>query len=128
MKGKQEVPTDITDFFQTVTVRGNQEYDFLQNSLSNFTTVYPVSYYQLTAEDIGRMDLISFKVYQTVDYWWLLAYVNDVENIFTDMTVGDLYQIPNLLDIYQFFKTYSVNTKNSGSSTGTGPYGPNSQK
>ena len=87
---------------------------------------YPCTYYQLEAEDIGRVDLVSWKNYQTVDYWWLLAYVNNVENIFTDMSAGDLWQIPNLLDVYQFFKTYSVNTQNSGSSTGTGPFGPNS--
>ena len=117
---------DITDFFQTVTVRGNQEYDFLQNSLSNFSTTYPVTYYQLKAEDIGRPDLISWKVYNTVDYWWGLCYTNQIQNIFVDMTVGDLWQIPNLLDWYNFYKTFAVNTKNSGSSTGTGPYGPNS--
>jgi hypothetical protein len=90
---------DITDFFQTVTVRGNQEYDFLQNSLSNFSTTYPVTYYQLKAEDVGRPDIVSYKVYQTVDYWWLLCTQNGIENIFTDMTPGDLWQIPNLLDI-----------------------------
>lgn len=108
---------DITDFFQIITVRGNQEYDFLQNSLSNFTMSYPVQYYRVVQEDLMRLDLVSYKNYQTVDYWWLIGYVNGVENIWTDMNVGDLYTIPNVLDIYSFYKTYAINTNSNASST-----------
>ena len=108
---------DITDFFKIVTVRGNQEYDFLENSLSNFTMTYPVSYYTVVQQDLLRLDLISFKVYQTVDYWWLLGYVNGVENIWTDMAVGDLYTVPSILDIYSFYKKYAINTNSNAGST-----------
>ena len=108
---------DITDFFKIVTVRGNQEYDFLENSLSNFTMTYPVRYYTVVQEDLLRLDLISYKMYQTVDYWWLIGYVNGVENIWTDMAVGDLYTIPSVLDIYSFYKQYAINTNSNAGST-----------
>ena len=107
---------DRTDFYTIITVRGNQEYDFLNNSLSNFTMSYPISYYTVVQADLARLDLISYKTYQTVEYWWLIGYVNDVENIWTDMAVGDIYQIPNILDIYSFYKQYAINT-NSGASS-----------
>lgn len=107
---------DRTDFYNIVITRGNQEYDFLQNSLSNFVMNYPVSYYRTVQEDLGRPDLISYKVYQTVEYWWLICYVNDIENVFSDIVVGELYQIPNVLDIYSFYKQYAINTSANSSS------------
>ena len=114
---------DRTDFYNIVTIRGIQEYDFLQNNLSNFVMNYPVTYYRVVSEDVGRLDLISFKVYNTVDYWWLIGYVNSVENVFVDINVGDVYIIPNLQDVYQFYKSFAVNTTSSGSSTGPDAYG-----
>ena len=108
---------DRTDFYQIITVRGNAEYDFLQNSLSSFAMNYPVTYYQVVREDVLRPDLISYKVYQNVDYWWLICFVNNIANVWTDIKVGDLYKIPNILDIYSFYKQFAINTNsNAGSS------------
>ena len=113
---------DRTDFYNIISVRSNPEYDFLNNSLSNFTMSYPIDYYTVVQEDVGRPDLISYKHYQTVDYWWLICYVNDIQNIFTDMNVGDIYRLPNALDIYNFYKQYAINTNsNAGSSLYTQP-------
>lgn len=108
---------DRTDFYKIITVRGNPEYDYLQNSLSNFVTNYPIAYYRVVQEDLGRLDLISYKQYQTVDYWWLVGYINDVENVWTDMVVGDLYKIPSVIDIYNFYKQYAINTNSNAGST-----------
>jgi len=69
---------------------------------------YPVSYYQVRQDDFMRPDLISYKVYQTVKFWWLIMTVNNINNPFTDLTVGLTLQIPNLLDVYTFYKKYSV--------------------
>jgi len=98
---------DRTDFFNEITVNSQQEYDYLDNSLSRFVMNYPVSYYRIQGQDIMRPDLISYKVYNTVDYWWIICYVNKIQNPLVDMTAGTLIKIPNTLDIYNFFKTYS---------------------
>lgn len=99
---------DRTNFFNITTTDGNQEYDHLYNTLSRFTINYPVRYYRIQEEDIMRPDLISYKAYQSVSYWWLIAFINNINNPFTDMEVGNLIKIPNTIDIYDFYKKYSL--------------------
>jgi hypothetical protein len=98
---------DRTNFFNTTDIGNGFEYDHLDTTLSRFTSTYPVSYYRVQGDDIMRPDLISYKVYGTVNYWWLLCFVNEIQNPLTDIEVGQLLKIPSQLDIYTFFKKYS---------------------
>ena len=95
-----------TSFFNIVGSGNASEYDHLNNSLSRFVMNYPVQYYRVTADDVMRADLISYKVYQSVNYWWLICFVNKIQNPLTDISIGDLLKIPNILDIYDFYKRY----------------------
>lgn len=88
-------------------MNGNEEYDFLYNNLSRLVLNYPVSYYQLTDSDVMRPDLVSYKMYNTTDFWWLILYVNDIEDPLTDLVSGTIVKIPNVLDIYAFYKSNS---------------------
>jgi len=99
---------DRTSFFNMVTNDNNKEYDFLYNNLSRFAMRYTVSYYQVISSDVMRPDLISYKLYGTVDYWWILLYVNKIDNPLTDIEVGKVLTVPNVLDIYQFYKQYAL--------------------
>ena len=99
---------DRTSFYKITNVGNGNEYDHLYNNLSKFTMTYPASYYRVKEEDLMRLDLVSYKAYRTVDYWWLIGVVNKIENTFTGVAVGDLLVIPNILDIYAFYKEYSL--------------------
>ena len=79
----------------------------MDNSLSRFVMNYPVSYYQIVESDVMRPDMISYKAYGTVNYWWLILYVNDIEDPLNDMVSGTVIKIPNIIDIYSFYKSYS---------------------
>lgn len=95
-----------TDFFQKVTVDGVEERDFMVNPLSEFPTSYQPMYYRITEDDVMCPWLTSYKCYGVVDFWWVLLFVNDIENPFTDISSGDLLQVPNRLDIYDFAKKF----------------------
>jgi len=69
---------------------------------------YPVSYYRVDAVDWMRPDLISYKCYGTVNYYWLIMLVNGVFDPFHELEVGRLLTIPNMLDIYSFYKQYRM--------------------
>jgi len=97
-----------TNFYTKTTVNGNEEYDHLYNSLSRFTMNYPIQYYRIEDGDVLRPDLISYTAYGTVKYWWLLCFVNNIQDPFNDIIVGDLIKIPHVLDIYEFYKKYSL--------------------
>lgn len=104
----REYLMDRTAFYETIDIGNGSEYDYLHNSLSNFTLLYPVQYYRVSEEDVMRPDLISYKAYGTVQYWWVIMLVNGVQNPLVDLTVGMLLKVPSVLDIYTFAKQYSI--------------------
>lgn len=46
------------------------------------------SSYTITETDVGRPDLISLKLYGTIDYWWMLMRANGISDVFNDLFVG----------------------------------------
>ena len=42
----------------------------------------------------GRPDLISFDVYGTVDYWWLILVVNQITDPFEQLVAGKQIRLP----------------------------------
>lgn len=51
----------------------------------------------------ARLDIISQKVYNRPDLWWVLAYSNDIINPFERPMAGDKLRIPNLSRILRTF-------------------------
>ena len=96
------------NFYQVETIEGVPELDYLSNNLSKFSMIYPISYYVVHQDDLLRPDLISYKIYGTVKFWWLIMFINNIENIFSDLELGLTLQIPNVLDIYSFYRKWSV--------------------
>ncbi len=97
---------DRTLFYDIEKVDGIEEVDFMHNNLSEFTMKYLPGYYRVDQSDIMRPDIISFKNYGTVKFWWLICYVNQIADPLTTLEAGQLLRIPNLLDIYDFYKKY----------------------
>jgi hypothetical protein len=91
-----------------MNVAGTKELDFLWNPLSNFSMMYEPSYYRVTEVDGMRPDLISYNVYGTVQYWWIVCAANDIINPLIDIEVGAVLLIPNKLDITRFQRKYRV--------------------
>lgn len=99
---------DRTKFYHVLTVDTVQELDYLWNTLSKIVTSYVPGYYRVNVIDLLRPDLISYKVYGTVDFWWIILLVNGIDNPLTDLQEGMILEIPNKLDIYKFQKQYRV--------------------
>ncbi len=97
-----------TNFFQSEVVDGVKELDFLHNSLSEFTLKYPTTNYRVDATDLMRPDMISYKAYGNVYFWWIIMLVNSIDNPLTDMQTGQLLIIPSKLDIYDFQKKFRI--------------------
>lgn len=51
--------------------------------------------YTVTASDIGRLDLVAWKFYQNVSWWWVIARYNSIQNALTDMIIGQVLLVPN---------------------------------
>lgn len=97
-----------TKFYNTTTVKSQKEVDMLWNTLASFTLKHDPTYYRISSHDVSQPDLISKKLYDTERYWWIICVVNSIMNPLLDIIPGNIMTIPNILDIYEFYKTYKV--------------------
>lgn len=97
-----------TRFFEKVIVDNRQQHDFLFHTLSNFKIKNQVTLYRVDSTDILRPDLISFKNYGNVKFWWFILFVNGIQDPFKDIKVGMLLEIPDLLDFFDFSKKFKL--------------------
>jgi len=53
------------------------------------------SRYTVTASDIGRIDMIAYRVYGDVSLWWAVAVYNRIANPLADLEIGQVLLLPN---------------------------------
>jgi len=104
---------DRTLFFKQEFVNAGDgefrpELDFLNNSLEGFVITRQPRYYRVVQGDLSVPDAIAYKMYGSERYWWVVCLANDISDCCKDIYVGQLLIIPDLLDIYDFFKTYRI--------------------
>lgn len=97
-----------TDFFKKVTVEGKIEVDPLQHTLGLFRIKRPYQIHVVTAGEEGRPDLISYRYYNTVEYWWLICVANDIQCPFLELYPGRELKVPSILDIADFYRKYRI--------------------
>jgi hypothetical protein len=99
---------DRTLFYKETTHDDIDQLDFAYNGLSGFKATISPAPYRCDESDVMRPDLISFRVYGTVKYWWIIMYVNGIKNPLTEIALGRVLLIPNILDVYTFYKNWRV--------------------
>jgi len=55
-----------------------------------------------------RPDLISYRAYGSVGFWWVILAFNDIENPLTDIEPGMLIELPHKMDIYNFQRKFRL--------------------
>jgi len=60
------------------------------------------SYYTVAPNEVNRLDLISFKLYGTVDYWWALAAANYIEVPYDSPKEGETIAVPSSSAIQRY--------------------------
>jgi len=97
-----------TRFYKKLTVNSIPQIDFLWNTLISFETNHTKGYYRVKGDETGQPDLISFRLYGTEKYWWIICLVNKIENPLEDIVAGSVIEVPNIRDIYDFYQNYAV--------------------
>lgn len=57
------------------------------------------SYVRVLAGEVGRLDLISQRVYKTDALWWIIALANDIIDPFEETYVDRTLRCPNLTTV-----------------------------
>ncbi len=91
-------------FLKTVDIESTfAEKDLITNNIADFDFKRPMRFHTVTASEIGRPDMISFKNYNQVNLWWIIGKVNGVEDFFNDLQVGQVLRIPARADIDEMY-------------------------
>lgn len=93
---------DYANLFDVVN-KGEKSYFNLCKNI-NFKNIDYLNSELFTTYEVLDNDTwpgISYKVYNTIDLWWLICKFNNVRNPFEELTVGKLLKIPSeeLVDI-----------------------------
>jgi hypothetical protein len=92
-----------SNFYPKVIIDGITLNDFQNNFYDRFFEIKrPLSYYTIQQQDIQRPDMISYKVYGDLNYWWILMKYNNIFDVWNDLVVGEVLNVPSKLDIDDF--------------------------
>lgn len=58
--------------------------------------------YTVTDADIGRIDLLAWRFYRDVTWWWIIARYNGLCNPLTDLVSGAVLKIPRKQFVLEF--------------------------
>lgn len=121
-----DIEIDLTDYLlrmSAATSASKYKYNFsnmqpVKTTVSNLFTKYDVVlnfkknmdvlvYYNVIENE--TIEQVSFKNYNTIDYWWIIAIFNDIFNPFTDWPLNQ-EQLINAVDLlYENEGLYSRN-------------------
>lgn len=88
-----------TSVIENVNVNGTDECDLLLNNFDTFQIKRPTRFYTVVDRDLRRPDVLSITLYGTADYWWIVGKVNNIDDWWNDLKVGDILQVPHVSDI-----------------------------
>lgn len=59
------------------------------------------NFHKVTLADENRLDIISFRYYNTPDLWWVIALANNIANPRRNVTIGTNLRIPAIDQLYR---------------------------
>lgn len=95
-----------SNFLKTETVDGITQYDLGSMNFKDFDWGENL-YYVTKEEDLGRPDIISQKIYGTVNYAWFLMKYNGICDIHYDIKLAQYIKYPSIDRVREAFKLYS---------------------
>ena len=82
------------NIFKIYTTQNNQYYyNLLQSIYIAVDRIDPRALYQYTVKQNLPWSIISFNVYGTIDLWWLIALVNQINNPIRSLDAGTVLNI-----------------------------------
>lgn len=92
---------------QVIHYINDKQSRFVTNEIQNYYNYenIEVEYFIVDTKYENRLDLISYKFYNSASYSWILAYINEIEDAFT-VRVGQVLMIPT--SITELFSNGSI--------------------
>lgn len=65
------------------------------------------------AREICRPDILSYRAYNTQNYWWFLMWYNGISDIWNDLCEGMVLVYPDIYYVREFLKERMQKTKDN---------------
>lgn len=92
-----------TNFITDQVVDGIVEKDLVDNCWDLFQIKREMTFFTLSRSYIARPDLLSLKLYGKMNYWWIIAKINLIDDWWNDIKVGDVISVPSIIDIEDWY-------------------------
>lgn len=106
-----DTPTryDIAKFLKF----SSQGFEVMDSAMVNLVQKLPQVGYLTVTTQAGRPDLLSYDLYGTVDYWWILLLYNGI-NLINGLTVGKVISYPSEDSLANFYLNLNLLQKTEG--------------
>ena len=88
---------------------------FRYRDIHRFIPATALRSYQVRSDETGSPDMISYRVYGTHDYWWVICILNGITDPFSQFPAGTIIQLPSRFSIEQYLSLRNT--------SGEGPIG-----
>lgn len=75
-----------------------------------------INYIILSEQDLCRPDLISYRAYNTSNYWWFLMWFNGISDIWNDLRENMVLKYPDFNRMLTFLKERAEKVKDNRNS------------
>ena len=104
-------------YYNTITDQnGKLQLDLLSSIFKDFKNFIKNKFVKIITIDDNlenKADLISYKYYGAVNYWWLICEVNNITDPLTELTRGKQLAIPSLSDILLYIQSKQSSNYNN---------------
>ena len=92
-----------SNFTEIEEVGGLLECDLVNNHWDLFRIKRPMGFFTMLGSYIQRPDLLSLALYGKMNYWWILAKHNRIDDWWNDVSIGDVIDVVDVADIEDFY-------------------------
>jgi len=91
-----------TNFMPVVSGSDYLERDMLLSQWDLFEIKRPIQFNSIKRQDLLRPDLLAIKIYGNMSLWWILLKVNNIDDCWNEMDIGQDIIVPHVDDISDF--------------------------
>lgn len=103
----------VSNFYTNNVIDGINEYNLSSINIKDFeftsfefTMVYKSEEY--------RPDLLCYRIYGTIEYWWILLEINNISNIWDEFVEETLIKYPPISDMQKLVEFFKENKGKNG--------------
>ena len=94
------------NYLKNVNSNNLIEKELLTNSFSDYRFKYKKNAFTIKSKHIQRPDLISYDLYGRTDLWWFILKSNSIDDVWNELYLGQIIQVPDIRDINNYTNEY----------------------